>query len=36
VKMQLELARSMSYFVNLKLGSPAPEPAEQQAKPKCS
>jgi alkylation response protein AidB-like acyl-CoA dehydrogenase len=25
VKMQLELARSMSYFVNMKLGSPAPE-----------
>jgi alkylation response protein AidB-like acyl-CoA dehydrogenase len=25
VKMQLELARSMSYFVNMKLGSSAPE-----------
>lgn len=25
VKMQLELARSMSYFANMKLGSPAPE-----------
>ena len=25
MKMQLELARSMSYFVNMKLGSPAPE-----------
>jgi alkylation response protein AidB-like acyl-CoA dehydrogenase len=25
VKMQLELARSMSYFINMKLGSPAPE-----------
>jgi alkylation response protein AidB-like acyl-CoA dehydrogenase len=25
VKMQLELARSMSYFVNMKLGCPAPE-----------
>jgi alkylation response protein AidB-like acyl-CoA dehydrogenase len=25
VKMKLELARSMSYFVNMKLGSPAPE-----------
>jgi alkylation response protein AidB-like acyl-CoA dehydrogenase len=25
VKMQLELARSMSYFVNMKLGSPAAE-----------
>jgi alkylation response protein AidB-like acyl-CoA dehydrogenase len=25
VKMQLELARSMSYFCNMKLGSPAPE-----------
>jgi alkylation response protein AidB-like acyl-CoA dehydrogenase len=25
VKMQLELARSMSYFVNMKLSSPAPE-----------
>jgi alkylation response protein AidB-like acyl-CoA dehydrogenase len=25
VKMQLELARSMSYFANMKLGNPAPE-----------
>ncbi len=34
VKMQLELARSMSYFVNMKLGSPAPERSRAAAQAK--
>jgi alkylation response protein AidB-like acyl-CoA dehydrogenase len=34
VKMQLELARSMSYFVNMKLGSPAAERSKAAAQAK--
>ena len=34
VKMQLELARSMSYFVNMKLGSPEPERSRAAAQAK--
>jgi alkylation response protein AidB-like acyl-CoA dehydrogenase len=34
MKMQLELARSMSYFVNLKLGGPAPERSRAAAQAK--
>jgi alkylation response protein AidB-like acyl-CoA dehydrogenase len=34
MKMQLELARSMSYFVTLKLGSPAPERSRAGAQAK--
>lgn len=34
VKMQLELARSMSYFANMKLGSPAPERSRAAAQAK--
>jgi alkylation response protein AidB-like acyl-CoA dehydrogenase len=34
VKMQLELARSMSYFVNMKLGSPALERSRAAAQAK--
>jgi alkylation response protein AidB-like acyl-CoA dehydrogenase len=34
MKMQLELARSMSYFANLKLGSPAPERSRAAAQAK--
>jgi alkylation response protein AidB-like acyl-CoA dehydrogenase len=33
-KMQLELARSMSYFCNMKLGSPAPERSRAAAQAK--
>ncbi|NJM43461.1 MAG: acyl-CoA dehydrogenase, partial [Brachymonas sp.] len=34
MKMQLELARSMSYFSNMKLGSPAPERSRAAAQAK--
>jgi alkylation response protein AidB-like acyl-CoA dehydrogenase len=36
VKMQLELARSMSYFATLKLGEPAPRGGARCRRPRCS
>jgi alkylation response protein AidB-like acyl-CoA dehydrogenase len=36
MKMQLELARSMSYYASLKLGAPAPERRAPWPAPRCS
>ncbi len=36
VKMQLELARSMSYFASLKLNAPAAQRRRAMAQAKCS
>jgi alkylation response protein AidB-like acyl-CoA dehydrogenase len=36
MKMQLELARSMSYYASLKLGAPAPSAAPPWPAPRCS